>query len=265
MCQICNVAFNALISTSPYQTPRSFPSYPSLSPSTSLHLFLSPVTCVSVNETFTISPGFTVRAHYAGHVLGAGMFEVVVGSQRAVYTGDFNMTPDRHLGAARIGRVCPDVLISESTYATTIRDSKRAREQDFLQRVKDCVTKGGKVLIPVFALGRAQELCILLDAYWTRMGLKDVAPIYFGAGLTSRANEYFRMHIGWTNETLKTAFTSKGENRFNFKNITQFERHYSTQPGPMVVFATPGMLHAGLALELFKLWCGGMSNRVNPS
>lgn len=46
----------------------------------------------------------------------------------------------------------------------------------------------GKVLIPVFALGRAQELCLLLDAFWERTGL--TVPIYFSAGLTERANWY---------------------------------------------------------------------------
>lgn len=45
------------------------------------------------------------------------------------------MTPDRHLGAARIDRLRPDLLITETTYATTIRDSKRARERDFLTQV----------------------------------------------------------------------------------------------------------------------------------
>lgn len=53
----------------------------------------------------------------------------------------------------------PDVLITESTYATTIRDSKRCRERDLLRQVQDCVREGGKVLIPVFALGRAQ-VCV---------------------------------------------------------------------------------------------------------
>ena len=45
--------------------------------------------------------------------------------------GDYNMTPDRHLGAAWIDKCRPDLLITESTYATTIRDSKRCRERDF--------------------------------------------------------------------------------------------------------------------------------------
>jgi Cft2 family RNA processing exonuclease len=68
--------------------------------------------------------------------------------------------------AAWIDRCRPDLLISESTYATTIRDSKKCREHDFLKKVHDCIDKGGKVLIPVFALGRAQELFILLESYW---------------------------------------------------------------------------------------------------
>lgn len=61
------------------------------------------------------------------------------------FQGDYNMTPDRHLGAAWIDKCRPDLLITESTYATTIRDSKRCRERDFLKKVHSCVEKGGKV------------------------------------------------------------------------------------------------------------------------
>ncbi len=61
------------------------------------------------------------------------------------FQGDFNTTPDRHLGAAWIDKCRPDLLITESTYATTIRDSKRCRERDFLTKVHDCVERGGKV------------------------------------------------------------------------------------------------------------------------
>ena len=59
--------------------------------------------------------------------------------------GDYNMTPDRHLGAAWIDKCRPDLLITESTYATTIRDSKRCREMDFLKKVHETIMKGGKV------------------------------------------------------------------------------------------------------------------------
>ena len=72
------------------------------------------------------------------------MFYIRVGQSSVVYTGDYNMTPDRHLGAAWIDRCRPDLLITESTYATTIRDSKRCRERDFLKKIHETVDKGGK-------------------------------------------------------------------------------------------------------------------------
>ena len=49
----------------------------------------------------TIEPDFEIRPYYAGHVLGAAMFYIRVGQQSLLYTGDYNMTPDRHLGSAR--------------------------------------------------------------------------------------------------------------------------------------------------------------------
>ena len=152
------------------------------------------------------------------------------------------MTPDRHLGAAWIDKCRPDLLITESTYATTIRDSKRCRERDFLKKVHDCVDKGGKVLIPVFALGRAQELCILLETYWERMNLR--VPIFFSMGLTEKANNYYKMFITWTNEKIRKTFVER--NMFDFKHIKGFDKSYIQQPGPMVVLSTPGTIFSKL-------------------
>ena len=165
------------------------------------------VTGLQIHQTVHVEKDFSITAYYAGHVIGAAMFLVKVGNLSVLYTGDYNMTPDRHLGAAWVDHLCPDVLITESTYATTIRDSKRARERDFLKKVHDCVSNGGKVLIPSFALGRAQELCILLETYWERMNLK--IPVYFSAGLTSKANYFYKLFINWTNQKLKQTFTKR--------------------------------------------------------
>ncbi|RKO87534.1 beta-lactamase-like protein, partial [Blyttiomyces helicus] len=213
---------------------------------------------VDLHQTLWVDDELEIKAYYAGHVLGAAMFHIRVGTESVVYTGDYNMTPDRHLGAAWIDRCRPDLLITETTYATMIRDSKRARERDFLKKVHDCVLEGGKVLIPVFALGRAQELCILIESYWERMGL-DI-PIFFSAGLTERANEYYKLFIGWTNEKIRKTFVDR--NMFDFAHIQAFDRSKASDPGPMVLFASPGMLHAGTSLDVFKKWCGNGKNMV---
>jgi Cft2 family RNA processing exonuclease len=63
------------------------------------------------------------------------------------------------------------------------------------------------VLIPVFALGRAQELCILLDSHWERMNI--TVPIYFAAGLTEKANYYYKLFVNWTNQKIKETFVQR--------------------------------------------------------
>ncbi|KAK7310126.1 hypothetical protein RJT34_07420 [Clitoria ternatea] len=216
------------------------------------------VIAVDLRQTVQVDEDLQIRAYYAGHVIGAAMFYAKVGDTEMVYTGDYNMTPDRHLGAAQIDRLRLDLLITESTYATTIRDSKYAREREFLQAVHKCVSNGGKVLIPTFALGRAQELCILLDDYWERMNLK--VPIYFSAGLTLQANMYYKMLISWTSQKIKDTYSK--HNAFDFKNVDKFERSMIHAPGPCVLFATPGMIVGGFSLEVFKHWAPSENNLV---
>ena len=216
------------------------------------------VKVIGLHQTIKVDDELEIKAYYAGHVLGACMFLITVGSDSVLYTGDYNMTADRHLGAAWVDKCRPTVLITESTYATTIRDSKRAREQDFLKKVHEVVDRNGKILIPVFALGRAQELCILLESYWDRMNIK--APIYFSLGLVEKANHYYKLFIPWTSQKIKSTFVER--NLFEFKYIKPFDRSYTDNPGPMVVFASPGMLHAGQSLNIFKNWAHDANNMV---
>ncbi|KAK3130000.1 hypothetical protein QOZ80_6BG0487650 [Eleusine coracana subsp. coracana] len=216
------------------------------------------VTSLDLKQTVQVDKDLIIRAYYAGHVLGAAMIYAKVGDAAMVYTGDYNMTPDRHLGAAQIDRLELDLLITESTYAKTVRDSRHAREREFLKAVHKCVSGGGKVLIPTFALGRAQELCILLDDYWERMNLK--VPIYLSAGLTIQSNMYYKMLIGWTSQKIKDSYTV--HNPFDFKHVCHFERSYINNPGPCVLFATPGMIFGGFSLEVFKKWAPSEKNLV---
>ncbi|KOM33865.1 hypothetical protein LR48_Vigan02g001500 [Vigna angularis] len=71
------------------------------------------VTAVDLRQTVQVDEDLQIRAYYAGHVIGAAMFYAKVGDAEMVYTGDYNMTPDRHLGAAQIDRLRLDLLITE--------------------------------------------------------------------------------------------------------------------------------------------------------
>lgn len=81
------------------------------------HLSSLKVVGLNVHQTVQVDEELEIRAYYAGHVLGAAMFYVRVGDQSVVYTGDYNMTPDRHLGAAWIEKLRPDVSIHAMTFS----------------------------------------------------------------------------------------------------------------------------------------------------
>lgn len=198
-----------------------------------------------------------ITPYYAGHVLGAAMFHVECDGFKVLYTGDFNTTPDKHLGPAMVPPLEPDVLICESTYASMVRPPRRATEMELCNVVHDCLLAGGKVLIPVFAVGRAQELAIILDAYWTRLQLKF--PLYFGGGLSERATSYYKLHSSWTN---CRNIPSLSENTFTLKNMLPFDNSIINEDRPMVLFATPGMVHSGLSLKVCKQWAPIAKNLI---
>ena len=68
------------------------------------------------------------------------------------------------------------------------------------------------------------------------------------------------MFITWTNEKIRKTFVEK--NMFEFRHIKPFDRSYIQNPGPMVVLATPGMLHGGLSLQIFEEWCTNELNMI---
>ena len=92
------------------------------------------------------------------------LFNIPMLSVRAqvLYTGDFSREEDRHLMAAEVPTVAPDVMIMESTYGTHVHEKREDREARFTGTIHHIVTRGGHCLIPVFALGRAQELLLIL-------------------------------------------------------------------------------------------------------
>jgi len=66
---------------------------------------------------------------------------------------------------------------------------------DLYSQVLRCVNRGGKVLIPVYAVGRAQELMILVEEAWQRLGLVGKVPIFFSGHMAARANGLYRAMV----------------------------------------------------------------------
>ena len=203
---------------------------------------------IEINETRIFKDEIKVTCFYAGHVLGACMFLIDINGNRVTYTGDCNTIIDRHLSGAYMPKIFPDVLMTETTYGDKVRQTKRIREREFLKKIEETLSKGGKVLIPIFALGRAQELCILIDTYWRRTNNK--APIFFIGPMAQKVNFYYKLFQNWMNPAVKSVFTQR--NVFDFKFVQQSDKSLTVKEVPMVIFATPGMLHGGFSLNMFR-------------
>jgi cleavage and polyadenylation specificity factor subunit 3 len=161
-----------------------------------LNACLNKVELIDFHTTVTVG-ALSFYALNAGHVLGACMFFLQLGGRSVLYTGDYSMEDDRHLMAAEIPihNAQVDLLISEATYGVQVHASRAEREARFTGTIDRIVSRGGKCLIPVFALGRAQELLLILDEYWQANAdrLSNI-PIWYASKLASRALRVYQTY-----------------------------------------------------------------------
>ncbi|CAG2111379.1 unnamed protein product [Medioppia subpectinata] len=203
--------------------------------------------------------GVRFWCYNAGHVLGAAMFMIEIAGVKVLYTGDFSRQEDRHLMSAEIPAIRPDILIIESTYGTHIHEKREEREARFTGIVYDTVSRGGRCLIPVFALGRAQELLLILDEYWSQHPELHDIPIYYASSLAKKCMSVYQTYINAMNDKIKRQIAIS--NPFVFKHISNLKSidHFD-DVGPCVVMASPGMMQSGLSRELFETWCPDSRN-----
>lgn len=206
--------------------------------------------------------GISFQAFNAGHVLGAAMFTVDIAGMKALYTGDFSTVPDRHLLGAEVPPFSPDILIVESTNGIRELESREERERTFTSGVHEVVKRGGRCLVPVFALGRAQELLLILEEFWEEHKELQNIPIYYASSLAQRCMKLYQTFVSAMNDRVKQQHASH-HNPFVFKYIRPLiDTKGFEDSGPCVVLASPGMLQSGLSLELFERWCGDRRNGV---
>lgn len=223
-----------------------------------LSMSISSIIPVSVHQLITPCPGVTFTPYHAGHVLGACMFMIDIAGLKVLYTGDYSREEDRHLVKAEVPPIRPDVLIVESTYGVQSLEGREEKELRFTNLVHSIIRRGGHVLLPTFALGRAQELLLILDEYWKKHPDLHNVPIYYASSLARKCMAVYQTYIHTMNSNIRTRFARR-DNPFVFKHISNvpqargWERKIAEGP-PCVVLASPGMLQPGTSRELFELW-----------
>jgi Cft2 family RNA processing exonuclease len=233
---------------------------------------LKRITPVHFHQVISV-PGTPIKfqANCAGHVLGAATFLVDMGGAKVLYTGDFSCEDDRHMPAAEVPRGLSrgdvDALLVESTYGTQNHVPRVEREAGFISAVTRVVEAGGKCLLPIFALGRAQELLLILEDHWRTHPHLHSVPIFYTSPLASKCLGVYRAFLGHMNENIVRLFERQDRNPFSFRFIREVGSASTVlaqvRPGqPCVVLASPGMLQSGASRQLFEEWCQGAKNGV---
>ncbi|KAI2480012.1 Endoribonuclease YSH1 [Pyrenophora tritici-repentis] len=224
--------------------------------------------------THTVA-GVRITPYPAGHVLGAAMFLMEIAGLKILFTGDYSREDDRHLVSASVpAGVKVDVLITESTFGISMHTPRVEREAQLMKAITDVLNRGGRALLPVFALGRAQELLLILDEYWSKHPEVQKIPIYYNSSLARKCMQVYQTYVSAMNDNIKRLFAERmaeaeaagdtgrrGAWDFKFvRSLKSLERFDDL--GGCVMLASPGMMQSGTSRELLERWAPDPRNGV---
>jgi len=205
-----------------------------------------------------IAPDIRLTLHNAGHILGSSIVHLHIGEglHNVVYTSDYKFARTMLLepSATEFPRV--ETIITESTYGAPqdIMPSRLEAEERLASIINQTFDKGGKVLIPVPAVGRAQEIMLILDGYMRKGAIKE-APVFI-EGMISEATAIHTAYPEYLAREVRNSILHEGVNPFQSDYFTIVEHPSARQEiiegEPCVVIATSGMLEGGPIIEYFK-------------
>lgn len=215
-----------------------------------------------------IAPDIRLTLHNAGHILGSSIVHLHIGEglHNVVYTGDYKFAKTMLLEPASTEFPRVETIITESTYGAPqdFMPSRIEAEEKLASIMNQTLEKGGKVLIPVPAVGRAQEIMLVLDDYMKR-GLIKEAPIFI-EGMISEATAIHTAYPEYLAREVRNSILHEGINPFQSDYFTIVEHPSARQEimegEPCIVIATSGMLEGGPVIEYFKHFAPDERNTV---
>jgi KH/beta-lactamase-domain protein len=204
-----------------------------------------------------VAPDIKLTLHNAGHILGSSIIHLHIGEglHNIVYSGDFKFGKTMLLEPASNVFPRAETLIMESTYGAVddVMPERENIEAKFATIINETVRRAGKVLIPVPAVGRAQEMMLVLNSYMKNGIIKEL-PVYI-EGMVSEATAIHTAYPEYLVRDLRDQILHKDLNPFQSDYFTivnhPSEREQIVAGEPAVIMATSGMLEGGPAIDYF--------------
>lgn len=215
---------------------------------------------VEFNQPIRLGDGLQVTYQPAGHIAGAGSLILESGEGTLVMSGDLSMNDQRAVVSAEKPRIKADALVLESTYGGRQHANRKAEELRLIETLKAVIDRGGKALIPAFALGRAQEVIQIIHAYRDQFD----APVYVDGMVRSVCNAYH----SFSDLLPKSSVRAAGDEHLFFRNKVKpiknnaHRQEVAESDTPLVVVASSGMLTGGASVVYARAFAGDERNAI---
>lgn len=221
---------------------------------------------VDYEQAFEPIPGVIARFHEAGHILGSASVSLEIEENgkktRLWFSGDIG----RYQLPLLRDPILPtetDYMIMESTYGDKSHNNPELAFIEFRDVVKRTIERGGKVIVPAFAVGRTQELVYNLNQMMFENGVPRV-PVYVDSPLAVNATDVFKRHLECFDEETRKFVEEARHPALDFKMLTYIRsveesKALNERTDPMVIIAASGMAETGRIVHHIK------NNIENPN
>jgi hypothetical protein len=213
-----------------------------------------------------ISPDITVTLNNAGHIMGSATVHLnISGAHNILYSGDYKYAKTQLLDSAVATYPRVETLITESTYGNSsdVMPDQQFVYRTFTESINRVLMEGGKVLIPVPAVGRAQEIMLVMAKEMAEGRLVE-CPIYI-EGMISEASAIHMSYAHYLGSDVRRS-VSQGINPFQSEYFTVISggkrEDVLNDENPAIVMATSGMLEGGPSVEYFKELAPNPKNKI---
>ena len=215
---------------------------------------------IEFNKPLKLDEGLQVTYYTAGHIAGAALLVFESREGTLVVSGDISKSEQRTVKSVVVPPIKADALILESTYGGRLHANRVSEEKRLIQTLRRVTERGGKVLIPAFALGRAQEVIQIILAHRDQFG----APVYVDGMVRTVCDAYQTFSDILPQQCLRMA----GDDHLFFRRRVRPIRSWrhrqeiASSPQPLVVVASSGMLTGGASVAYARHFAPDERNAI---
>lgn len=208
---------------------------------------LNRIFAINYQTEFEIAQDTKLTFYNAGHIAGASCIYLTSPDGSLFYSGDFSSFPQKTVEGLNLPKLRPDAAILESTYGDKLHSNRDIEENKLIETASECIENGGKLLIPAFALGRAQEVILILKKAMNNGKLKKT-KVYIG-GMVRDINRVYKMNPLYLRSSLGKKIL-RGTEPFYDDNIVAVKENKErdellSKSEPCIIVASSGMLTGG--------------------